>query len=125
MSDRGRIDEARDLFDTMVGEATRQANLESDAARSRGPVTKALLALTIVAVVLAAATMAYGIYTFPDAPIRATDGGYRGKGGTLRTVKDFEAFGAWKTALLTVVPSVFVFGFAFAVADARRRRRKA
>lgn len=120
-----QIDEAKNLLETMMAEATRRSKRESDAARSRGPAARVLLALTIVAAVLAAATLVYGIFTFPDAPIRETASGYTGKGGTARTQGDFERFVAWKTAMLTIVPSAFVLAFAFAVADARQRRRKA
>jgi hypothetical protein len=120
-----QLDEARDLINTMVGEARRLHQLESDAALARKPLAKVLLALTIMAAVVAAAVLVYGIYMFPDAPIRATESGYQGKGGTLRTIEHFEAFELWKTAMLTTVPAVFVLGFAFAIADASRRRRKA
>ena len=109
----------------MVGEARRRHQLDLDAARARRPLAKALLALTIAAAVLAAAILVYGIYMFPDAPIRVTESGYQGKSGTLRTVEDFEAFELWRTAMLTTVPLVFVLGFVFAIADASRRRRKA
>jgi hypothetical protein len=73
------------------------------------------LALTIIASLLAAATMFYGMYHFPDAPIRQTAGGYVGKGGRARTQQDFEAFLKWEKAMLIVFPSVFVFGFAFGI----------
>jgi hypothetical protein len=119
---RGMLDEARNLIETMKDEAERRSELEAEAARTRGPVARVLLALTVVAAVVAVATLAYGVFAFPDAPIRATGGGYAGKGGTPRTREDFEAFMAWKTAALAVVPTLFALGFAFAVADARRRR---
>ena len=87
--------------------------------------TRILLGLTITASLIAAATMFYGIYYFPDAPIRQTAGGYVGKGGTARTQEDFEAFLRWEKAMLVVFPSVFVFGFAFGITDAMRKRKAA
>src|SRR5688572_12953182 len=93
---QGMLQEARTLFERMAGEARRQAEVQRQAARSRGPVARLLLALTMAACVLAAATMFYGVYNFPDAPIRETAGGYEGKGGGARTAEDFEAFVAWE-----------------------------
>lgn len=122
---QGQIDEARNLFETMAAEAKRRSERESVAARSRGPMARGLLALTIVAAVLAAATLVYGVSMFPDAPIRAVADGYKGKGGTARTQADFEAFVVWKTAMFTIFPSAFLLAFAFAVTEARQRRRKA
>jgi hypothetical protein len=120
---QGQLDQARELFRTMAGEAKHRSELESHAARSRGPGTRLLLWLTIVAAVLAAATLAYGVYMFPDAPIRATDGGYKGKTGNPHTLEEFEAFGVWETAVFIIVPLMFVLGSAFGIADAKLRRR--
>ena len=120
---QGPLDEARALFDKMVDEVTRRSEVERQAARSRGPVTRVLLALTIVAGLLAAATMFYGVYNFPDAPIRQTAGGYEGKGGRTRTQEDFEAFIRWKKTMIVVFPAVFGFGFALGISDAMQRRQ--
>jgi hypothetical protein len=117
------LDEARELFAKMVGEVTRRSTVERQAARSRSPVARILLALTIVAGLLAAATMFYGVYNFPDAPIRQTAGGYEGKGGRERTQKDFKAFIGWKKTMIVVFPAVFGLGFAFAFIDAMQRRK--
>ena len=87
--------------------------------------TRILLALTLVSSLIAAATMFYGIYYFPDAPIRQVAGGYVGKGGSARTQQDFDAFLVWKKVMLFVFPSVFVFGLAFGITDSRQRRRDA
>ena len=120
---QGPFDEARVLFEKMVGEVARRSEVERQAARSRGPVARVLLALTIAAGLLAAATMFYGVYNFPDAPIRQTAGGYEGKGGRARTQEDFEAFIAWEKAMIVVFPAVFGFGFASACIDAMQRRK--
>ena len=122
---RGALDEAQALFERMKGEVMRPSEREREEARSRGMFTRLLLLITIVACVLAAATMLYGIYNFPDAPIRQANGGYVGKGGKPHTRDDFDAFILWGKAMLVVVPSVFVFGFAFVVADSRQRRKRA
>jgi hypothetical protein len=66
--------------------------------------------------------MFYGVYNFPDAPIRQMAGGYRGKGGRERTQEDFAAFIRWKKALIVVFPAAFGLGFAQAVSEARQRR---
>ena len=120
---QGPLDEARALFDKMVDEVTRRSEVERQAARSRGPVTRVLLALTIVAGLLAAATMFYGVYNFPDAPIQQTAGGYGDKGGRTRTQEDFEAFIRWKKTMIVVFPAVFGSGFALGISDAMQRRR--
>ena len=121
----GPLDEARDLFEQMAGEAVRRAQVENKEARSRGPVTRILLAITMVASLLAAATMFYGMYYFPDAPIRQIAGKYVGKGGSPRTQEDFEAFLRWEKAMLVVFPSVFVFGLAFGLTDVMQRPKDA
>jgi hypothetical protein len=113
-----------DLFAEMVGKARRNAEAERLRARSRGPVAKCLLALTLIAAACAVATGVYGVWNFPDAPIRFKDGGYVGKTGKARTRADYEAYAAWKGRMLVVFPSVFILGFAFALADSRSRREK-
>ena len=120
---QGPLDEVRTLFEKMVGEVTRLSEVERQAARSRGPVARLLLALTIVAGLLAAATMFYGVYNFPDAPIRQTAEGYEGKGGRARTQEDFEAFIGWEKTMIVVFPAVFGLGFALAISDAMQRRK--
>jgi hypothetical protein len=86
-------------------------------------VARLLLVLTIAAGLLAVATMFYGVYNFPDAPIRQTTGGYEGKGGRARTQEDFEAFIAWEKAMIVVFPAVFGLGFASVCIDAMQRRK--
>ena len=122
---RGALGEARALFERMKGEAVRQSEREREEARSRGPLARLLLVLTIVACLLAAATMLYGVYNFPDAPIREAGGAYVGKGGKPHTRDEFEAYVLWGNAMFIVVPTAFVLGFAFAIADSKRGRRSA
>jgi hypothetical protein len=112
------------LFERIVGEATRRIEAERQEARSRSPLARLLLSLTIAASLLAAATLFYGAYRFPDAPIRQTADGYRSKHGQIRTQADFEAFRAWERAMFVVFPSAFGLGFAFSIADAMQRRKR-
>lgn len=120
----GVFDEAQALFERMAGEAKRRSELEREEARSRGPVARLLLALTMAACLLATATGIYGIYNFPDAPIRKTAGGYAGKGGKPHTQEDYEAFILWEKAMFIVFPSGFTLGFAFAITEAARRSKR-
>ena len=91
--------------------------------KSRRPLQRILLALTLGAVLLTAVTMFYGIYYFPDAPLRQIAAGYVGKGGGPRTQEDFEAFVIWERALLTAFSLSFVFGVAFGITDVMQRRK--
>lgn len=118
------VDEAHALFERMKGEVVARGESEREEARSRGPLARVLLVLTIAACLLAAATMIYGIYNFPDAPLRQTEGGYVGKGGKPRTQSDYEAFIFWMKATFIIIPPVFVSGFAFAIVESKRRRRR-
>jgi hypothetical protein len=117
------LDEVRALCEKMAGDVTRRSKAERQVARSRGPVARVLLVLTIAAGLLAAATMFYGVYNFPDAPIRQTAGGYAGKGGRARTQADFEAFVGWEKTMIVVFPAVFGLGFALVIIDAMQRRK--
>jgi hypothetical protein len=88
-----------------------------------GHISRLLLVLTLIACVGAVATGLYGVFKFPDAPIRQTAGGYFGKGGRPRTKSDFEAFVKWQRAMFIVFPSAFIFGFAYGITDSIQRRR--
>jgi hypothetical protein len=98
---------------------------EEDFKKSSGPIARVLLALTIAACLLAVATGVYGIYNFPDAPIRQTGNGYAGKHGKPRTAEEFEKFVLWQKVMFVVFPAAFIFGFGFAIADSRRRKNLA
>lgn len=121
---QGAFNEARRLFRRMSVEAERRSELEREKVRSRGPLARILLILTITACLLAGATMIYGVYNFPDAPIRQTKDGYAGKRGKPRTQEDFEAFLRWEKTMFIVFPSAFLLGFAFGITDARQRRKR-
>src|SRR5262245_33901559 len=81
----------------------------------RSPVATALRALTIVAAVSAVTTLLYGLYMFPDAPIRAGASGYVGKAGTSHTAQEFERFLMWERAMLIAFAGTFLFGFAYEI----------
>ena len=122
---RGALDEARELLRRGVEEAKRQSESEQEAARKRGPLARVLLVLTLVACLSAVGAGVYGVYNFPDAPIRRAGEGYVGKYGKPHTREEFEAFVRWKSVMFVAFPSAFVLAFAFAWADgAGRRRRK-
>jgi hypothetical protein len=120
----GAVDETRAMFERMKGEVIRHTAREREDARARPPVGRLLLVLTIATCLLAAAAMLYGVYKFPDAPIRQTDAGYVGRGGEPHTQEDFEAFIRWRKVMFVIIPSAFVCGFAFGVTDSRQRRKR-
>ena len=121
---KGTFDEARDLFEKMSGEARRQAEIESQAARNRSPFVKILLALTITACLAAVITFLYGIYAFGDAPIRQTGTGFVNKQGQPRTKEDFENFKLWEKALFVGFGLTFAVGALFGILDSREKRRR-
>ena len=86
--------------------------------------TRSLLVLTLLAVTAAAATALYGVYHFPDAPIRPRGGGYVGKTGTPHTREDYERFLRWSLAMWTSFPAAFILGATFVCLDSRDRRRR-
>jgi hypothetical protein len=121
----GLFEQAREIFDKMKGEAVRETEIERQRDRVRGPVAKTLLYLTLVAILLAVVTGCYGIYNFPDAPIRPAAQGYVGKTGKPHTQAEYEGFVAWKKTMFIVFPSALVLGFAFGIAETKGRRKGA
>ena len=107
----------------MADEANRHRGPGRGAARGLGPLARALRALTVAACLVVAAALVYGVYYFPDAPIRQTAGGYAGKHGAPRSREDFEAFVRWERTMFIAFPVAFVSGFAFAWADRARQHR--
>ena len=57
-----------------------------------------LLAKVLFGVFLVA--FAYGLYRFPDSPIRYVDGQYVGKYGALHSREDFEQMKLWERAYI-------------------------
>ena len=86
-------------------------------------IKKLLTYLVILLAVSAALMMAYGIYSFPDAPIRQCgETCFQGKQGQPRTRDDFEAFGRWLVITPSLVVSAIATGFLLNFVDRRSRR---
>ena len=120
----GLFDEAYDIFERMKNEAIRRAETDQAHASTRGLFTKLILALTLISALCAIATGIYGVYNFPDAPLRPSGNGYVGKRGSPHTQAEYEAFQTWKRALLITFPTTFILGFAFAIADRKKQREQ-
>jgi hypothetical protein len=114
-----------ELVGELVTEARTRAEADRLDARTRAPVTRLLLLITLLAVVATGATTIYGIWNFADAPIRAIGSGYAGKNGTERTQRDYENYVAWSRAMWIAYPATILVAFAFVWADNRDRRAKA
>src|SRR5688500_8342286 len=121
--EKGLLEETRGLFDQMVGEAQRMDAEQRAKAPPRGPVGKVLGGAAVIAGVIAAGTLLYGFYSFPDAPIRQTPSGYAGKAGTPRTREDFEAFKVWEKGVIAAFVITFATAFASVAADRIHKRR--
>ena len=80
----------------------------------------------VIALVLAAAiAMGYGIYRFPDAPIRQCgENCFQGKQGQPRSQADFEAFNTWLIVAPALVVLSIALGFVAHSVDRRRRMRE-
>jgi hypothetical protein len=110
-----------DVVTELLAEVRAREAVASNSARSRTPVTRFLLALTMLGVLAAVCTSLYGIYRFPDAPVRQTAAGYVGKTGRVHTPDDFATYGRWTTAMVLTYTLTFGVGLAFAALDRRRR----
>ena len=112
------------LIRELIAQARARAEADRAEAASRGPVRKLLLLMTVAAFLSAGATTIYGIYHFPDAPIRAVGGGYAGKGGTARTRQEYENYLSWTRAMWITYPATFLLASVLMWADDRGRRRR-
>jgi hypothetical protein len=108
----------------LIAEARARAEAERAEAASRGPATRLLLLLTLVAAVSAGVTTFYGISNFMDAPIRATGSGYASKSGAARTRQDYDRYLTWSRTMWGTYAATFLFGSAFVWADDRGRRKR-
>lgn len=116
----------REIFDESLERAKREFETERERKRTRSAFVKFLQALLFISIISAVLTFAYGIYNFPDAPLRLKDNGeYRGKTGKLHTQQEYENFRLWQTTLFVVFPVLFILAFAFQVADSREKKRLA
>lgn len=80
------------------------------------------LAATLLSGALAVGSMVYGIYYFPDAPLRESATGYENKSGKPRTRQEYQAFVVWQRVLVSAFVATFAYGFTFAALDARRAK---
>ena len=97
--------------------------LDREAARGRGPVTKALLAACFLASALAVVTAIYGVVTFRDAPIRQAGSGYVGKHGAPHTREHYEKFMLWEKCMAVSFGLAFLTGFGSVASDKLARRK--
>ena len=117
----GESARAKAIAEALIGTARASAKGTSGEQGSRSPLAKALRVLTILAALSAGITFLYGIYNFPDAPIRPSGSGYVGKSGKPHTAQDFERFVLWERAMFLTFPATFLFGFAYDLSVAGRR----
>ena len=78
----------------------------------------------ILAVVLAVVILAFGVYRWPDAPIRQSAGGYAGKTGVAHTGEEYELFKDWERSLLVIVPLAFIVNIGAAIMSKRRGKHQ-
>ncbi len=120
-SNEDKLADARAMFDRMSDEA--RSTIEREQREPRTPLVRILLLLTIAACLAAAVTGFYGVYNFPDAPIRQSNIGYVGKTGKPHTRDEFEGYVAWEKTMFIAFPAAFVFGISYAIASAVQRKR--
>lgn len=120
---QGAFGEARMIFDEMMSEVNRQAEIEREDRRRRSLFVNSLLVLTLISVLAAVPVGTYGIYNFPDAPIRQKGEIFTGRRGKPHTRESYERFVIWQKALFISFGSTLLFGFAFGIADSREKRR--
>ena len=119
------IAEARALYKRYVNYAVRDINRLHKAGVNTKPAWLRIVDLIgILAVVLAVVILAYGIYKWPDAPIRQTASGYAGKTGVAHAREEYESFKDWEKSLLVVVPLAFVVNIGAAVIWKRRAKHQ-
>ena len=89
---------------------------------SRPAWQKTLTFIGVMLVVVTAMIMAFGIFKFPDAPIRESAGGYVGKTGKAHTREDYELFNLWLKALFISFPVAFVMNSIAVIANRKRKK---
>jgi hypothetical protein len=119
------FDEARALYRRYVNYAVEDINRPHPAGENAKPVWLRIVNLIgILAVVLAVVILAFGVYAWPDAPIRQTASGYAGKTGVAHTGEEYELFKYWEKCLLVVVPLAFIVNIGAAIISKRRGKDK-
>lgn len=83
---------------------------------------KKVLQTAVVTLAISTAILfGYGIYRFPDAPIRQCgDDCFRNKLGEPRTADEYHAFYIWLRVTPTLLVSAVVLGFILNVVETRR-----
>jgi len=85
---------------------------------------RVLNVIVIFAVVVTMLTLAFGAFTWPDAPIRQTANGFGGRTGAPYTREDYELFNLWKKSLLVIAPIAFIVNFGAALARKRQHKHR-
>ena len=78
--------------------------------------------ICVILIVIVVLIMIFGIFKWPDAPIRQTPGGFVGKTGGAHTREDYELFKLWEKSLLVSVPLAFAVNFIAALAKRKRKK---
>ncbi len=82
---------------------------------------KSLTAIVLILALAAAASMVYGIYYFPDAPIsQCGDGCFRNKQGRPKTAEDYERFRRWLVTTPGLVIAAIGSGMLLTIIEKRR-----
>lgn len=114
------IAEARALYRRYVNYAVQDIERLHQSGKNAKPIWLRIVHLIgILAVVLAVVILAFGVYTWPDAPIRQTASGYTGKTGVAHTEQEYELFKDWEKSLLVVVPLAFIVNIGAAIISKR------
>ena len=119
------IDEAQALYRRCVDYAVQDIDRLHPAGENAKPAwLKIVNLIGILAVVLTVVILAFGVYAWPDAPIRQTASGYAGKTGIAHTSDEYESFKNWEKTLLVVVPLAFIVNIGAAIISKRRGKHQ-
>ncbi len=80
--------------------------------------------MTLASTLFAAGAFGYGIYNFPDAPIKQKGEVYTSKHGQPRTNEDYERFTLREKAVWDSFGSTFILAFVFTALEASEKRRR-
>lgn len=102
----GVFDEVRGIYDDALARAREE--LDEDR-RNPKPLWVNLLGLTGFALAaVAVGLLFYGVYMWPDAPIRWTPNGYMGKTKVPHSQESYDAYLQWQQTLFVLVPTMIV-----------------
>lgn len=123
-TNKGLIDETRDLYKQLSERSKTPADRELKETRRRSPAIKALFVACLVAAFLAGGTLAYGALSFPDGPIRAIASGYVGKHGAAHTRDEYEEYKLWEKVVMASFGLALVLGFGAVAIEKMAQRKK-